>query len=53
MIHKGCPGSGVGPVIDGVAWMKRLLMLANREFDKNYKIIEIKQAGDGFVIGLE
>jgi Fe-S-cluster containining protein len=53
VIHKGCPGSGKGPEIDQEAWIKRLVRLANKQFDKGYKIEKMEKKKKHFVVFLE
>ncbi len=53
VIHSGCPGYGKGPLIDIPSRMKRLVKLANKEFAREYEIVEIVRTEDEFVIILK
>jgi len=48
-VFEKCPGFGKGAKIDQEAWIKKLVRLANREFEKGYRIDRFEETG-GIVI---
>ena len=52
VIHKGCPGRGKGPEIDQEAWIRRLVRLANKQFDKGYKIDTMEKKAKYIIVHL-